>query len=399
MNLLNCPRSEKISDYEFGKILFKDFRKFQYEIIPYFLRCTIEYISSLNNNFLTIKDIIINDKYTYYGLNHNELQSYEVIIYNNLTKIEKPFVKFFMPKLIDDYYFILNENYYVPTVYILDKPIIVKSGSIKLYGLINSITIYLKKDVCIFIRNNIPLSYFLQLFLNDTEYEHLYDDIVTEFKLAKIVHTDNEIINYFSQIFNIGFTNKNQIKLFIEKLFFDEYTKNLYTVSYNTTSLYDIIVKSINSLLLDKNPSFIDLSNKRLVFMELLLTPYFKKITALTTTCINNYNVDQIKFDLGENIKFFTRTKNKSGKQSLKSDGGLDGNYIYDIANLYGGLLSHKCCFVNPGSTNPPSEISGIHESHFKKLCPITIADLDPGHTVSIIPDTTVDWFGNFVST
>lgn len=395
MNLLNKPNKNKESDFNKGIILYKDFRQFQYDIIEDFIKTSIDYISKQNNNYLEVNKIIIDDVFTYSGIRQNELLLIDIIIDNKISNVTKSFVKFYMPKLIDGSYFILNENYYIPSIYVLDKPMVVKGNSITLHGLFNSMTLYLKKDVCIFMGINILLSYFLQLFLKDTKHESLYDNIVKTFKLPTAKHTDPDIINYFNGLFRTQNTTKNQIIAYIERLFFDNYTKSLYDKSYNLNNLRDIIIESITIILNSEAPSFINLKNKRMVFMELLLTPYLKKVANCAKQSSNNYNIDQIKMGLSDIIKHFTKTKNKTDKNA-KNESGLDGNYIYNIGNLYNGILSHKCCFVNPGSTNPPSEISGIHSTHLKTICPITVGDMDPGHTISIVPDVTVDWFGNF---
>lgn len=396
MNLLDTivPNNEPESDYYNGKILFKDFRDFQYSLIENFLKISLDYLSSQNENYLEITNISLTDKFTYYGVNNNELLQIEVEVKNKIKNTTKTFVKTYIPKLIDGSIFILNENIYTPTIYILDKPIIVKSGSIKLYSLFNSLTIYAKQNVCIFVYENIPLSYFLQLFINDTNDEYLYDKIVKKFKLSHAKHSNSDILTYFNNLFKIQTTTREQIITFIEGLFFDDYTRNLYNMSYGTSCLKNNIVNSIKQLLSGESPLFTDLRNKRLVFLELLLTPYLKKIANAAHQARNKFPVDEISMESNEICKYFTKSKDPNS--SSKSKGGLDGNYLYNIANFYNGLMSHKCCFVNPGSSNPPSEISSIHETHYKRICPITVADMEPGHTVSILPTTVVDWFGNF---
>lgn len=396
MNLLNPPFDFKESDFDGGYILFKDFRKHQYKMLYTFLKTGIEYLSDQNQNYLELRDITISDKFTYNGVNNNELLEIEVYVYNKIHDVQKLFLKTYIPRLIDNTYFVLNGNYYIPTIYILDKPIVVKSSSVKLYGLFNSLTIHAKDDVCIFSRLNILLSYFLQLFYKETTDEYLYNNTATKFNLPKINHDHADIINYFNNLFNIQKTTRNQIIRHLENMFFDEYTKKLYQACYNYDSitLYDIIKYSLVMLLNEEKPSFVDLSNKRLVFMELLLSPFLKKMSNAAQQANNNYYIDEIKIDLLELVKHFTRTTSKSSKTN---NDGLDGNYLYNIANLYNGVVANKCCFVNPRSSNPPSEIAATHPTQFKKICPITVADMDPGHTVSIVPDTVFDMYGNFI--
>ena len=395
MNCLDINRKNKLeSDLQNNKILFKDYRATQFQLLKFFLKVSIDYISSLNNNYLELVDVTSEDKMTYYGVNHIEQTLYEIIIkHNNQQKL---FTRFYVPKLIDNSYFIINENYYVPTVYILDKPIVIKFESVKLYSLFNSITIYAKKDVCIFCKYNIPLSYFMQLFLNDTGEEQIYTELVNRFKLVNVTHTENDLIIYFNDKFGTQYQTLEDIKTHLETIFFDIYTKRLYEISYNMNpTLSNIVIASCKMLLSNQTPSFIDLSNKRLMFMELLLSPYFKAIGGLTQSVSKQYETNELKIDQLEIMKHFIRSREK--KKGGRSQDGLDGNYLYGISNLYGVTLVNKCSFVNPGSVNPPSEIANIHPSFYKKICPITVADMTPGHTVSILPDIFVDWFGNFI--
>ena len=391
MNTLNVNRNHKLkSNYEQFEILFSDYRKSQYDFIDALIRNSIMYLSAQNNNYLKLIDVHIKEIQTYNSIHHNLFTQYEVI---TTTKDSEPklFVKLLFPTLINNNYFMLNDNYYVPSVYILDKPIVIKFGSIKLTSLFNSITIYAKKNVCIFCKENIPLGYFLQLFID----HNTYNNIVAKFKILHNIYSDDEIILYFSNLFGQNFKNKDEIIKYIERLFFDNYTRKLYETSYSfqENNLTNIVNYSVELLLNNTAPSFIDLKNKRVVFIEMLMQPYFKKIGAAAQSASKKWKMDQLKFDPYEIIKTFKRTKDQS-----RNIDGLDGNYLYDISNLYGGTLIHKCSFVNPGSKNPPAEIANIHPTFFGKICPITVADMTPGHTVSVVPETYLDIFGNFLN-
>ena len=391
MNTLNINRNHKLkSNYEKFEILFADYRKCQYDFIDALIRNSITYLSAQNNNYMKLVDIQIKEKQTYRSIHHNLLTQYDVF---TQSKEDDPklFVKLFFPTLVNDNYFMLNDNYYVPSVYILDKPIVIKFGSIKLSSLFNSITIYAKKNVCIFCKANIPLGYFLQLFVDNS----VYTNIVNKFKLIHVLYSDDEIILYFNNLFNQHFKTKPDIILYLEKLFFDNYTRKLYEHSYSfeENNLENIVNHSVEMLLNSTSPSFIDLKNKRVVFIEMLMQPYFKKIGNAAHQASKKYKVDELKLDPFEIVKTFKRTRDQS-----RNVDGLDGNYLYDISNLYGGTLIHKCSFVNPGSKNPPAEIANIHPTFFGKICPITVADMTPGHTVSVVPETYLDIFGNFLN-
>ena len=64
-------------------------------------------------------------------------------------------------------------------------------------------------------------------------------------------------------------------------------------------------------------------------------------------------------------IKYFLTSPDKKATKKRK---GLSGNYLYDSANLYSGLLKNKLSFISPGTENAPREVKNIHDSHFGKI-------------------------------
>ena len=115
----------------------------------------------------------------------------------------------------------------------------------------------------------------------------------------------------------------------------------------------------------------------------MLLQSVFKKMSTMAIHAYKKiHKNNQIKSDPIEIIKNFHNN--------------LYGNYLYDTANLYTGILNHKVSMLNPGTENPPSSIAMIHDTHFGVFCPITVSSKEPGKTLSIIPNTKVDKFGLF---
>ena len=132
----------------------------------------------------------------------------------------------------------------------------------------------------------------------------------------------------------------------------------------------------------EKPTNFVDLHFKRLIFIEQLLYPLFKKIGEVSFNIVRGYKTDEVIFSESEIIRFFTIN--------------LKHQFFYDLVNLYSGISISKASFMNPNSTTAPKEISSIHESHFGKICPATVSAQKPGETVSIVPGTTFDMFGRF---
>lgn len=395
MNLLQ----NRIQNNEEGNALTIDtFREYQYGLLEDFMKLIIEYVSKQNGNYLTLKDIIIKPKLTYQDIYNTNLNLVEVYIKNNNLKEQdsKLFFKLLVPRLIDGSFFIINGNHYVPSLYILDKPIVIKKKSIKLYSLFNSISISLSHDIATFTRANIPLQYMFGLFLETPEEMNLYQQLSNIYKIKFKPKKESDILNYFGN--HIGRYTREDTIQFFDNLFFDNYTEYLYKSCYpnifgENLTLKDIFITSLKMLINEEIPNYIDLNHKRLVFIELLLTPLLKRVGSLAAQAARGFFPDELKIDHLQIQKHFLTSPDKKKKGSE----GLSGNYLYDTVNLMSGMLTHKVSMINPGSSNPPSTISDIHETHFKRICPISVSNQKPGEVISVLPTTKFDYSGQFV--
>ncbi|MBT3298700.1 hypothetical protein HN385_07250 [archaeon] len=399
---MNTLKKETLvaSDYENGRILIEDYRFYQQSMIEYFLEIIVNYISVMNPKYLVFERIEVEEMVSYSGLSNNEIMKYTIFV--KVLGKSKEFFRIFIPKLVYDNFYYLNGNYYVPLIYIIDKPIIIKENSINLASLFSSITINFKSGVCIFTGRNIDLNIFISTFL--------FDDTSDEAKDIKksinFIDDETEIVNYFNNILKKNFKNIKDIINFSEKLFFDEYTEYLYSSCYsdsdhiNVNNLSDIIKIALTKFYSGEVFDFIDLKNKRLSFIELLLAPLFKKAANITYQVSTGFCIDELMIDQYVIVKNFHKNegkKTKNNKLTFRSFHGLSGKTLYDLVNLYSSLLVHKCSFVKPGMKSPPRSIANIHESHFGKLCPITVSAINPGEMLSIVPEIFVDPYGQFL--
>ena len=135
MNLLQ----NRVNNNDRDGLTISEFRKFQYDMIPDFIDLIVNYVSKQNGGYLQVKNKMIRPKLTYQGIYNTELVQTDVFVnntnINDMDVNEKLFFKLYIPKLIYDSFFMINGNFYVPTLYILDKPIVIKKKSIKLFSL------------------------------------------------------------------------------------------------------------------------------------------------------------------------------------------------------------------------------------------------------------------------
>jgi len=364
------------------------FRSAQYTLIEYFMNMCVEYISKQNKNYLKVQNVKIQNVQTYNSI-HNSLftqVSVDVSFINQNVSTSKTFIKFFIPTLLYDCFFILNENYFIPTLYILDRPIVIKKKSIKLSSTFNSITIYDK--LITFMGNNMPIIYFLDIFLSDddpTEY-NLKNTFIQTFKITTTKVPIQDLLSYFSNLFKCN-PDKEAIRQHFHNIFFDDYAKLLYQNCYNLEEK-DLNIKTLLKLAIDLNTSnnsdsFIDLDQKRLVFLEILLWPIFKRVAYVASQASRGFFVNEISMDQLELVKNFNIN--------------LHNKFIYDNVNAYDTMLQHKAYMLSPNAEQSPSIIANLHDSHFQKICPISVSAQNPGETIYITAETEMDIFGRFL--
>lgn len=391
MNLLDkiIPTSQPTILNDPNIIMVEEFRQIQYDQIENFVNLCVDYVSKIGGNYLTRISTKIIDENKYHDIYGYSLSRIAVEIKDpsDPTKT-KQCLNFSIPNLIDGAFYYLNGSYYSPSQYILDKPISIKKKSLKLFGLFNSITIYPKDKRAIFGGTNIPINYFLQFFFdlnNQTEFD-LLDEYETKYKIPSTRYKPIDVTKYFAKLFNCDQDDKKINEIF-ENLFLDEYTKELYSVCYGidkkTITLKEVIHKSITMSLSNNPISFIDLSHKRLVFIELILAPLFRKCGEIALRAIHGFKSDDFKISTDEIVKHYT-TK-------------LKNNFLYDLVNFYSGILTYKASFLNPGSDDTPSEIASVHDTHLGRLCNITISAQNPGEVSSLIPKLLINKHGLFV--
>ena len=389
MNTINRIKPLQIPNNSFEK-----FRENQYNLIPDFAKLCIEYLSSLNNNYLKLVDISFEEKIGYKDIYNSEINILHVRCEDFMHEDKKPktFFKLYVPKLIESNYFFLNNNYYVPTVYLLDKPIVFKKVSCLISCLFNSMTFNFKRNVVTFKGVNIPIAYFLLMLIyangeiEDTVYklvDIVKQDINKKFQF-KDTKTEEDVLNYFSSNLNCK-KDFNVISNHFDQLMFDPYTKYLYQQYYNIEdiNIFKLIEKIVEIYDYQKDINFVDLSNKRLVFVELLMLPLFKKISHAANQAIRGFRIGELKIGMIDIIKNFNIY--------------LKSNFLYDTCNLYSCILQHKISMISPASERAPSSVASIHDSHFGRICPITVSSQDPGKTVSMVPETKVNFVGQIL--
>lgn len=376
MNLLSRPICEPVD-------LMK-YRLHQYQLIPEFIDICFEYASRFGLYYEGREIEILTDN-SYHHTNHYSFDKYRI----KLKGQSHNFLELDIPQLIDDTFFKLKGVYYIPLIYILDEPIAFKKNSIKITSLFKPITLYTNDNRMIIDGNNIPISRFLRIYESD---ENLIEDLCVGFKTQYVRESQDESVAKLANTLSLV-NDIDVIHSYIEDVFFDKWTKELYSAYYNKSdvsmmTIFEIILSRIYS---DEVIEFNNLNYKRLVFIELLLDPLFKAFNGLVKKLQHDEYVKEVPIKANSIIQHFYSSGN-NGIGSNKSVRGLSGNNLYSIINGYSGLLGLKASLKNPKSQSElPRSVSSVNPTYKNKICPVTISNKDPGVVSSLVPNQKID--------
>ena len=368
--------------------VINEFRKYQYSLwkdliingVNYLIKFGLNYDRHIFNP--SNPQINIIPDLSYCKIAHYATKIVKLQLESNTNK--PLFLQFSFPELIDDIFFKLNNVLYIPMVYILDEPIVIKVKSIALKSLFQPITIFLENNRVIFMGINIHIEDFFQFMTytwSNSEKVAIQQHLSLDLNIKKI----DTLISFFASKLN---TEKEYIKIKkrINELFFDDYTYDIYKKFYNIEPDIDTVLKIAIKRKIDNTKiEFIDLRYKRLSFIEPILTPFFKAVRLTTTMLIKGQQVRNTLIPFESIIKNFFNE--------------LHGEIFYDTVNGLTSILAHKASFKNPYSTESlPSIVSSIHPTHKGRICPNTISNHNPGEMVSLIPNQKIDFeTGRFI--
>lgn len=362
------------------------YRRDQYAMIPELVQICFEYAKRFGFKYeLDDLDIQITEDPDYHSFTHF---SYDRLTIRINKTDKKPFLELNIPKLIDDCFFKIKGVRYVPLFYLLDEPISFKKVNINVYALFKPITIDIEQNRVVFSGNNIPISRFFRIWLSHEQEVEDYCEVLDCHYIPEKMETS---IKFLSKQLNCD-PDIEEIRATINKLFFDDWTLELYLNYYKLSeiSFLEILKYIYDRKLNNIDIAFNDLRYKRLVFIELILGPLFREFNIMVNSLRVASRKSMIKLNLNPDAitsNFLSSINNASGKHKF----GLGHRNPYDIVNGYSGILTLKTSFENPNSVaNLPTQVRNIHETYKNVICPVTISNENPGTVSSLIPNITV---------
>ena len=292
------------------------------------------------------------------------------------------FLYAYMPKLVEETFFRLNGNYFIPLLYITDEPIVKKLKSVAIYSLFHPMTIYVTDNRVTFMRDNYELVDFIQVLI----YDWIDKDIskLEQYGLKFDATKNTELYELFAKKLNCN-PDPAEIKLKINRLMFDNWTYELYETYYGIPPTIDVLIKiAFDKLLTEGVKAFSSLYDKRLTFIEPLMRGFFKQVSFVTSQLMK-----------GKQHHSLMMPKNGFAQHFLNA---LNNQTFYDTVNGFSSIISHKATFKNPAAQSDlPSSISELHESHMCRICSNAISSQKPGEMISLVPDQDISMrFGIF---
>lgn len=301
---------------------------------------------------------------------------------------DTPTLVFLMPNLLMGNYFHISSRYIIPSIYIVDKPVIYTHSCISISSLLCKVAIYSHKGkIHLNFHHNIyPFNEFMELLL--------YNYTGQIKKIAKLIGVDDhdpsicetkkaEMYEAFAT--NLSQTDKDpdKVRKFLNSVFFDDRTIQKFVDLYkidaeNVTLEYiinEIILKDISDEEKEDRCCFINLDNKHLQFAEPLLWSIIQNISMSYRSALRGKPLFRI--DGAERVinHFFSELKGKTAYKSVN------------------GLNSSECgaSFVIYHNTDTPSAVNLIHNSFKHRICPVSVGGSNIGETICLTSDIDID--------
>jgi len=319
----------------------------------------------------------------------------DYIIVQKYKENEKKF-NFFVPKIVYNNFYLLNNALYVPISMLEKSPIDrvtdEEGKKNKIYANLNPIynfTFDFISGFVFFKNKKIEIDIFLRILYKDNE------KILEDLQQNGLINIKDEIyskdeLKKFSKF--LGFHKETIFeemspKDFIDNFLILDYYHELFEDFYGLKGIEEVVWKIVELFLTGKNIDMANIKNRRIVHVEYLLKPLFESYLRLLYGIIDRKSQN---FLISMNPKVILTT----GFTQL-----LHGGNLYDISLPYPSPLINKVSqdisIIKEGRL--PKSWQRNDKSAFGVLCPITISASKPAANVVFTTDTQVNKFGRIL--
>jgi hypothetical protein len=383
------------------ELLVKEFRKFDLGKLEVILIDLFSKIHELNPDYnftLTKEDV----QPGYINKDNSFMDNY--IITQRYKEFDNK-IEVFVPKLIKDNFFILNNMVYVPLLFLEKAPIdrlnVDDGKSDKIFANINPVynfTFDFDEKFIQFKNKKIDMLLFLKIFFNKDE-EYL--EFLAENKLIhKKTGTDpfrftkeelKKMVDFFgfhkTDFFYEIFEKEGTLTKFFDKFLMLEYYRDVFDNYYGVRTLPDIFKKIID-MYLNKTPiDMADPDNRRVVLLEYLVRPVFEIYVRLLYGAVDKANQN------------FLASMNKNSIMTKGFNKNLHRGNLYDLSLPYPSSLIHKVSqdisIITDGRL--PKSWTENHPKTFGKICPISVSADKTALNLVLTSTTKLNLFGKIL--
>jgi len=400
MNLVSFSKYDTREDNE--ELLIKEFRKHDLGKLEVILIDLFSKIHELNPDYnftLTKEDV----QPGYINKDNSFMDNYIV------TQRYKEFdnkIEIYVPKLIKDNFFILNNMVYVPLLFLEKAPIdridVESDKEQKIFANINPVYnftfIFNDEKIIQFKNKKIDMLLFLKIFFNkDEEYlEYLAEHGLIHKKTGEnpFRFTKEElkkVIDFFgfhkTDFFYEVFEKEGTITDFFDKFLMLEYYRDIFDNYYGVRTLPEIFKKIIELYLNETPIDMADPDNRRIVLLEYLVRPVFEIYVRLLYGAIDKANQN------------FLASMNKNSIMTKGFNKNLHRGNLYDLSLPYPSSLIHKISqdisIITDGRL--PKSWTENHPKTFGKICPISVSADKTALNLVLTSTTKVNLFGKIL--
>ena len=397
MNLVSFSKYDEVLNDNSEAILVKDFRKADLGKLEVILIDIFSKIHELNPdyNFTLTKE---KEMPGYINSDNSFMENF--IITQRYKEFDNK-IEIYLPKLLKDNFFMLNNMLYIPLMFLEKAPIDRLKEDDKIFANINPVynfTFDFKEKIVQFKNKKIDLLLFLKIFFNQDE-EYL--EVLAENKLIHKKTGENpfrftmeelkKVIDFFgfhkTDFFYEVFEKEGTIANFFDNYLMLEYYRDVFDNYYGIRTLPDIFKKIIELYLNKTEIDMADPDNRRIVLLEYLVKPVFEIYVRLLYGAIDKANQN------------FLASMNKNSIMTKGFNKNLHRGNLYDLSLPYPSTLIHKVSqdiSINTDGRLPKSWTEN-HKKTFGKICPISVSADKTALNLVLTSTTKLNLFGKIL--
>jgi len=393
MNLVSFRK--EISDE--GALYVSEFRKHDMQKLDYLINDIFSKIHELNPEY-SYSMVKETDQPGY--VNYGSTYMDNFIVSQKFNEFENK-IEIYVPKLVQDNYFILNNILYIPLLFLEKSPIDRMVSENKIFANINGVfnfTLNFDENIIQFRNKKMDLKLFFKVFFaDDKEYlEELTElDLIhkktgerpfrfTKEELKKVI----DFLGFHKTEFFYEIMEKEgTIANFCDKFLLLEYYRDIFDDYYGIRTLPDIFKKIVQIYKDDVQINMANIENRRVVMLEYLIKPIFDIYVRLLYGAIDKTNQN------------FLASMNKNSILTKGFHTNMHKGNLYDLSLPYPlpmiNKVSQDISIISNGRL--PKSWTENNPNSFGKICPISVSAAKTALNLVFTSSTKINVLGRIL--